>query len=102
MNVGVDLKTANKLVVPGGSIRLTSWRRATSNPTDSAAAPSLTKIRARKGDTIAKIAAAYKLSADELARLNGIAPNLELQAGQEIRLPGSTSSTAAPANSRRR
>ena len=102
MNGGVDLKTANKLVVPGSSVRLTNWRRATSNPTDSAAAPSQTKIRARKGDTIARIAAAHKLSADELARLNGIAPNVELLAGQEIRLPGSTGSTAAPANSRRR
>ena len=48
---------------------------------------SVTKIRARKGDTIAKIAAARGLSADELSRLNGIAANAELQAGQEIKLP---------------
>jgi len=52
----------------------------------------------RKGDTIASIAAARKLSVDEVARLNGIAPNVELQAGQEIKLPGST----APAVPRRR
>jgi LysM repeat protein len=55
-------------------------------------------VRARKGDTIARIAAARKLSADEVARLNGIAPNTELQAGQEIKLPGS----AAPATVNRR
>jgi LysM repeat protein len=46
-----------------------------------------TKYRARKGDTIAKIAAARGLPVDELSRLNGIAANTELQAGQEIRLP---------------
>jgi len=102
MNAGIDLKSANKLVVPGGSVRLTNWRRAAS-PADTTTAASLTRVRARKGDTIASIAAAHKLSVDELARLNGIAPNVELQAGQEIRLPGtSASSTPAPSNSRRR
>jgi LysM repeat protein len=52
---------------------------------------SLTKVRARKGDTIAKIAAARNLSADKLARLNGIAADAELAAGHEIKLPGGTS-----------
>jgi membrane-bound lytic murein transglycosylase D len=89
MNPGVDLKSANKLVVPGNNIRLTNWKRS-STTADANAAPSLTKLRARKGDTIAKIAAANKMSADELARLNGIGPNVELQAGQEIKLPGAT------------
>jgi membrane-bound lytic murein transglycosylase D len=92
LNAGVDLKTTNKLVVPNSNIRLTNWRRAAPNTTE-AAAPSLTSVRARKGDTIAKIAAARKLSADELARLNGIAPDVELRAGQEIKLPGSAAST---------
>ena len=44
------------------------------------------KYRARKGDTIAKIAARHKLSSNEVSRLNGIAVDAELQAGQEIRL----------------
>src|SRR5438477_5530749 len=88
MNPGVDLKSTNKLVVPNNNVRLTNWRRATPNTADTNANSSLTKVRARKGDTIAKIAAAHKLSADELARLNGVAPNVELQAGQEIKLPG--------------
>ena len=91
MNTGVDLNTANKLVVPNSNVRLTNWRRATPNATDTASTPTLTKVRARKGDTIARIAAAHKLSVDELARLNGIAPNVELRAGQEIRLPGAPS-----------
>jgi membrane-bound lytic murein transglycosylase D len=92
MNSGVDLKNATKLFVPNNNIRLTNWRRSAA--TDSSAS-SLTKVKARKGDTIAKIAASRKLSADEVARLNGIAPNVELQAGQEIKLPGAAN-TASP------
>lgn len=98
MNSGVDLKTTTRLLVPNSSIRLTNWKRSASS--DSANQPTLSKVRARKGDTIAKIAAAHKLSADEVARLNGIAPNSELQAGQEIKLPGATG--AAPTTSNRR
>lgn len=97
MNSGVDLKATNKLVVPNSFIKLTNLRRAP-RAADPASASNLTRVRARKGDTIAKIAAARKLSADELARLNGIGPNVELQAGQEIKLPGSPS----PAGSRQR
>src|SRR6266436_880306 len=88
MNSGVDLKATNKLVVPSSGIKLTNWRRAPGAP-EAASAATLTRLKARKGDTIAKIAAARKLSVDELARLNGIGPNVELQAGQEVKLPSS-------------
>jgi membrane-bound lytic murein transglycosylase D len=96
MNSGVDLKSTNKLVVPNSNVRLTLYRRkpGTTEP----AASVLTKIRARKGDTIARIAAARNLDANEVARLNGVTPEIELRAGQEIRLPA----TAAAAPSRRR
>ncbi len=47
----------------------------------------LTRIRARKGDNLAAIASAHRLPIDELARLNGIAPDAKLRPGQEIRLP---------------
>jgi membrane-bound lytic murein transglycosylase D len=96
MNSGVDLKSTNKLVVPNSNVRLTLYRRkpGTTEP----AASVLTKIRARKGDTIARIAAARNLDANEVARLNGVTPEVELRAGQEIRLPA----TAAAAPSRRR
>ena len=90
MNSGVDLKTTNKLVVPNSSVKLTSYHRAPGTA-DAGSAASLTKVRARKGDTIARIAAARKLSVDEVARLNGIGPSVELQAGQEIKLPGASS-----------
>lgn len=91
MNAGVDLKTTTKLVAPNSNVRLTNWKRAkgtTGTAETAAAAP--TKIRAKKGDTLAKIAAARKISAQDLARLNGISVNAELKAGQEIRLPAST------------
>ena len=96
MNSGVDLKTTNKLVVPSSNVRLTLNRRKPSAA--EVAAPTLTKIRARKGDTIAKIAAARNLDANEIARLNGVTAGVELHAGQEIKLPA----TAAAAPSRRR
>ena len=89
MNTGVDLKTATQLLVPNNNVRLTNWRPG--KGTEANAAPSLTSVRARKGDTLAKIAAAHKLSATDLARLNGIAPDVELRAGQEIKLPGAVS-----------
>ena len=96
MNSGVDLKSTNKLVVPNSNVRLTLYRRkpGTTEP----AASALTRIRARKGDTIARIAAARNLDANEVARLNGVTPEVELRAGQEIKLPA----TAAAAPSRRR
>jgi membrane-bound lytic murein transglycosylase D len=96
MNSGIDLKTANKVFVPNTNIRLTNWKRSG----DTAAAPTLSTVKARKGDTISKIAATRKLSADEVARLNGIAPDAELHAGQEIKLPGA-GAPAAPASRRR-
>jgi len=96
MNSGVDLKSTTKLVVPNNNVRLTRWTRAT--PNASAPKATLTKIRARKGDTIAKIAAARSLDANEISKLNGLTANTELKAGQEIRLPA----TAGAAPSRRR
>jgi len=97
MNAGVDLKAVNKLVVPNGNVRLASWRRAKPG-TEADTSASLSKVRARKGDTIAKIASERKLDVNEVARLNGIPADAELQNGQEIKLPVA----AAAAPSRRR
>jgi membrane-bound lytic murein transglycosylase D len=97
-NTGVDLKSATKLVVPNSNVRLTKWVRATGQPAQVGTAPSgIEKVRARKGDTIARIAAGRNLDANDVARLNGIPVDAELKAGQEIKVP---STTAAP--SRRR
>ncbi|MDQ2922419.1 MAG: transglycosylase SLT domain-containing protein [Acidobacteriota bacterium] len=97
MNSGVDLRATSKLVVPSSSIRLASWQRAKPGTTE-ASNTGLTKVRARKGDTIARIAAARNLDANEVARLNGVTADVELRAGQEVKLPA----TAAAAPSRRR
>ncbi len=97
MNSGVDLTSATKLVVPSSGVRLASWRRAKPG-TAEPASTGFTKIRARKGDTIARISAARNLDATEVARLNNITADVALRAGQEVRLP--VSAGAAP--SRRR
>jgi len=90
MNGGVDLKSATKLVVPSGSVKLTRWVRAKPGTEPETTAASLTKYRARKGDTIAKIAASKNLDVNDLARLNGITADAELRAGQEVKLPGAS------------
>ena len=97
-NTGVELKGATKLVAPSSGVKLTKWVRATPATTAQATAPaSLDKVRARKGDTIASIAAARNLDPNDVARLNGISVDTELRAGQEVKIP---SGTTAP--SRRR
>jgi membrane-bound lytic murein transglycosylase D len=96
MNGGIDLKSTTKLVAPSSSsVKLTKWVRSTG--TDTVAPAGLNKVRARKGDTIASIAASRSLDANDVARLNGIPVDSELKAGQEIKIP---STTTAP--SRRR
>jgi membrane-bound lytic murein transglycosylase D len=92
MNGGVDLKNTNKLVIPNNNVKLTRWVRAKPGTEPTSPAPGLTKVRARKGDTIARIAAAHNLDANEVARLNGITADTELKAGQEVRLPISSRS----------
>ena len=102
-NSGVELKGATKLVAPNSGVKLTKWMRSSSPLTtkngaaaDVPMAAGIQKVRARKGDTIARIAAARNLDANDVARLNGISVDAELRAGQEVKIP----STTAP--SRRR
>jgi membrane-bound lytic murein transglycosylase D len=101
MNGGVDLKSTRHLVVPSGGVKLTKWVRSTpvkpASALDAPAPAGLDKVRARKGDTIARIAAARNLDANDVARLNGIPVDAELRAGQEVKIPSS-----ATAPSRRR
>jgi len=92
-NNGVELKGATKLVAPNSSIRLTKWVRSTAAATkvaDPSAPAGINKVRARKGDTIASIAAARNLDANDVARLNGIPVESELKAGQEVKIPSAT------------
>jgi len=102
-NSGVELKGATKLIAPNSSIKLTRWVRSApvaapkAGAVEAPAPAGLDKVRARKGDTIASIAAARNLDANDVARLNGIPVDSELKAGQEIKIPSS-----ATAPSRRR
>jgi len=95
MNSGVDLTKTTKLVVPNGNVRLTKWVRATNNA-GAATEPTtgVNKVRARKGDTIARIAAGRNLDANDVARLNGIPVDAELKAGQEIKIPATTTTSS--------
>jgi membrane-bound lytic murein transglycosylase D len=86
-------------VAPGSNnVELTSLRRAVTPAASSTpATPGLMKIKARQGDTPAKLAERYNVSAEEVAKLNQVGVNSELTAGQEVRMP-----TPAPASTRRR
>lgn len=101
LNSGVDVKAGAKLVVPGGAstVRNVALVRARPN-TPTSAGRSLIKVRAQAGDTITKIAARYNASADEVARLNGVAAQARLPHAQEILVPAGAS--AAPARPPRR
>lgn len=97
MNNGVDLKSTRHLVVPSGGVKLTKWVRSTPVNAEGAAQPGIERVRARKGDTVLRIATARNLDPNDVARLNGISVNAELKAGQEIKIP-----STATAPSRRR
>ncbi|HEX8141167.1 MAG TPA: transglycosylase SLT domain-containing protein [Pyrinomonadaceae bacterium] len=74
------------------NVQMTTLIRAKANADAPSAGSSLMKIKARQGDTIAKIAERSNVSADDVARLNGMAVDAELQPGQEIKVPSSASS----------
>ncbi|HYE64641.1 MAG TPA: transglycosylase SLT domain-containing protein [Pyrinomonadaceae bacterium] len=95
MNGGADKAIGNKVVLPSSTVRNVAYVRAKANPAEASPGQSLRKVRARAGDTIAKIAAANKVSAYEVARLNGMAVDVELRSGQEIKLPASPASASS-------
>ncbi|HKR01646.1 MAG TPA: transglycosylase SLT domain-containing protein, partial [Pyrinomonadaceae bacterium] len=61
------------------------------------AAPGMMKVKARSGDTPAKLAVIHSVSAEEIAKMNGVGINSEFEAGKEVRIP-----KAAPSSTRRR
>lgn len=102
-NAGVDLAKGGTLVVPagGGMVRtLKSYERP-----NSAAAPAGASLRnhtAKRGETIAQIAARYGASVAEVAKLNGVAADAPLAAGQQIKVPQGKTNPASSAPARRR
>jgi membrane-bound lytic murein transglycosylase D len=80
---------------PSNNVQLTRYVRPTVGGT-TPVTPGMMKIKARIGDTPAKLAERYNVSAEEIAKMNGTAVNAELTAGQEVKLP-----TSAPSSRRR-
>jgi membrane-bound lytic murein transglycosylase D len=78
------------------NVQLASYVRPKANGATTPATPGMMKIKARMGDTPAKLAERYNVSAEEIAKMNGTAVNAELPAGQEVKLP-----SPAPSSRRR-
>jgi LysM repeat protein len=70
-------------------------------PNTSVTASSLITVRAKAGETIAQIASAHGVSADEVARLNAYAADAPLSANQMIKVPAKAPASTAPARRRR-
>ena len=79
------------------NVQLVGYNRAKVSGTVAPATPGLMKVKARAGDTPARLAAMHNVSAEEIAKINGVGINSEFQTGTEVRVP-----KPAPASSRRR
>ncbi len=84
---GNEIAKDRKIIVPN-TIKKTSYQRPLNTPPTVVAPTHKPKvIKAKRGDTIRKIAERYKVSAAETGRLNGITLDAPLAEGREIRLP---------------
>lgn len=101
-NAGVDLAKGGALIVPaGGRVVQTLKNYERPNAAAAPAGASLKNYTAKRGETVAQIAARYGASVAEVAKLNGVTPNEPLAAGRQIRVPeGNASAPAAPARRR--
>ena len=100
-NNGLDLKAGGKIWIPAGAVRAVSYNyRRPDMPATSGS--SLSTVRALAGETIAHLAARYNASADEVARLNGLAPDAQLVAGQLVKVPTQAPVVEAPRRTYRR
>ncbi|MBA2733511.1 MAG: transglycosylase SLT domain-containing protein [Acidobacteria bacterium] len=78
----------------GNNVQLATYTpRAGATP----ATPGMMKVKARAGDTPAKLAIIHNVSAEDVAKMNGVGVNSEFQSGFEVKIP-----KAAPGSSRRR
>lgn len=98
-NGGVDLSGGGKIVVPAGSVQKVIYTR--SRPNTTATASTLVTVKARAGETIAQIAAAHGVNADEVARLNAQGVDQPLLSNQMIKVPAKAPAGNAPVRRRR-
>jgi membrane-bound lytic murein transglycosylase D len=76
-----------KVVIPkGNNVQKTNYSRPTT-PTPIAPLNKVRVVKAKSGDTVAKLAAREGVSAVELAKYNGLLPGSTLPAGREIKIP---------------
>ncbi|MDQ3649849.1 MAG: transglycosylase SLT domain-containing protein [Acidobacteriota bacterium] len=101
-NAGIDVSAGGKLIVPAGNMRATAMVLRQRGSMPAATGSNLITVTTQSGDTVAKIAARYNASPDEVARLNGVAANAQLERGRQIRVPASSSGGGAVARPARR
>ena len=78
---------AGKIIIPkGNNVQRTSYTRPTT-PTPVLPTNKARIVKAKAGDTVAKVAAREGVSAVELAKYNGLLPNSVLAAGREVKIP---------------
>ena len=76
-----------KIVVPtGNNVQRTNYSRPT-NPTQVLPTNKVRVVKAKTGDTVAKLAAREGVSAVELAKYNGLLPTSILSSGREVKIP---------------
>jgi membrane-bound lytic murein transglycosylase D len=76
-----------KVVVPkGNNVQKTNYSRPTT-PIPMMRTKGVRVVKAKSGDTVAKVAAREGISAVELAKYNGLLPGSALSAGREIKIP---------------
>jgi LysM repeat protein len=77
-----------KVFVPvsGNKVNTIVYSRPT-GPTSGPTISNIKVVKAKAGDTVAKVAERYGANATEVAKFNGLLPNSVLGAGREIKLP---------------
>lgn len=75
-----------KIVVPNSNVRKIVYSRPTA-PVASTTTSGVRVVKAKSGDTVAKIAAREGISPVELAKYNGLLPTSTLSTGREIKIP---------------
>ncbi len=78
-----------KIVIPTNNVKKTALIRPSTTPTPAPVSRGIQVVKAQNGDTVAKIAARFGVSAIEVAKFNGLsnAVNSPLPSGREIRIP---------------
>jgi len=73
--------------VPNSNLKKITYSRPTNTPIAFPQIGGVRVVKAKSGDTVAKIAAREGVSAVELAKYNGLLPGSALSTGREIKVP---------------